>query len=124
MYLFVLDEFGDDLTRTAQQLGLSFSKKPPVLVSSWCNNFAKHHLGLLIQHHPIMIVADSYGDKWAEFKKVLPNSDVVDACGNQRPGGDARTNCHVLPVTIEHPQGEPFGPLIASPSAPLIYVGN
>ena len=84
-YLITLDEFGSDLESVAKTLGVSCPRKPPDLVSAWCNNFAKHHLCLLIQHHPIYIMADSVGDQWPAFAAALPTSRFVDRCGNSRP---------------------------------------
>ncbi|QDU29571.1 hypothetical protein ETAA8_46850 [Anatilimnocola aggregata] len=57
-YLVALSEFVRNLESVAKMLGLKIPG-PPGNVCSWCNNFAKHRLCILIQHHPGIIVADA-----------------------------------------------------------------
>lgn len=83
-YLVALSEFVRNLESVAKLVGLRMPSAPDN-VCSWCNNFAKHRLCILIQHHPGMIIADAYGVEWLEFKKRLPSAVFTDKCGNNRP---------------------------------------
>jgi hypothetical protein len=83
-YLIALSEFVRNLEGVAKLIGLKIPG-PPHNVCSWCNNFAKHRLCILIQHHPDLIVADAYGSAWTEFQRTLPTATFIDKCGTHRP---------------------------------------
>lgn len=83
-YLVALSEFVRNLESVGKMLGLRIPG-PPGNVCSWCNNFAKHRLCILIQHHPGIIVADAYGADWPEFEKKLSKAVFRDKCENERP---------------------------------------
>jgi hypothetical protein len=70
LYLILLSEFADQLQDISGLLELRLAK-PPSLTSLWANNWAKHRLKFLVQHHPDLILADEYED-WSEMGKELP----------------------------------------------------
>lgn len=84
LYLIILSEFVRGLNRVADLIGFKLAD-PPTKITVWCNKFAKHRQDILIQHHPIYVFADSYGNTWSEFESLLPTMHFIDRCGNRRP---------------------------------------
>lgn len=83
LFLILLSEFTGGLCDVAGLIGVKLGK-PPKDVSVWCNRFAKHRLNILVQHHPLYVFADSYGEAWKAFEPMLPTKCLVDRCGNRR----------------------------------------
>src|SRR5688500_12156253 len=70
LYLILLSEFVGQLADVAKQLRIDLGK-PPKDVCVWANRWAKHKLHILVQHHPVMLYADRYGDRWARVSPKL-----------------------------------------------------
>ncbi len=60
LYLMILSEFVAQLEGAGHLMKLGLDKKPR-LVSLWANRWGKHRLQILLQHHPLMAFADTYG---------------------------------------------------------------
>lgn len=119
LYLIMLCEFVRNLQKVGDVVGVELPN-PPKRVLVWGNNFAKHRLHILVQHHPAWVVADAYGDDWQEFQKIVPSCGVVDRCGvrhdievidydwladlGRRKCGEANSDRH--PVFVIPPLGE------------------
>ena len=84
LYLVILSEFVRNLEEVGDLIGVQIGK-PPTNVCAWANNFAKHRLCILIQHHPDMVAADAYGPGWTQFETELESAEYEDRCGKRRP---------------------------------------
>ena len=47
-------------------------------------HFAKHRLCILIQHHPFVIAADTYGEAWPPFEQSLQIGGLHGSVRSQR----------------------------------------
>jgi hypothetical protein len=74
LYLILLSEFCGQLKDISGVLRFEFPKTPS-LVSIWSQRWAKHRLRILVQHHPLTLFADQYGQRWQEVE-VLARGDV------------------------------------------------
>ncbi len=81
-YLITLSEFVNGLKDVAGLLKIAMPK-PPTSVCLWANRYAKHRLHLLVQHHPLSVFADAYGEAWPAFSSELPSLCLRDRCGTR-----------------------------------------
>lgn len=82
MYLFLLSEFTAQLFDIQKLLSLGIGKKP-TLISIWANHWAKHRLQILLQHHPLIVFADSHGENWCTVETRIRSEQFIDKCGNK-----------------------------------------
>jgi hypothetical protein len=82
LYLLLLSEFTSQLEAAAQLMQLPIGKKPRQ-IALWANRWAKHRIQILLQHHPLMVFADAYGDRWQVAEDRFRTQPLVDACGNR-----------------------------------------
>lgn len=84
LYLILLSEFVQQLSDVAGLLAIRVSDAPRTL-NIWSNCWAKDRVHILVQHHPQMIFADSYGPQWTEMEQKLSSLKSVDRCGSVKP---------------------------------------
>lgn len=84
LYLILLSEFTGQLDQAADLMRLGLRKKPK-LVCMWANRWAKHRLQILLQHHPVMVFADQYGERWGDAERRYRSQPLEDDCGGQIP---------------------------------------
>lgn len=84
LYLVLLSEFVNQLKDLSRLVKIKV-EKPPKLVVVWANRWAKHRLGILVQHHPAFIFADKYGTTADQFFAELADASLTDSCGFERP---------------------------------------
>jgi len=83
-YLILLSEFVGQLHDVAGLLDLRIGK-PPKEICLWANRWAKHRLHMLVQHHPVQVFADQFGDEWPGIRPRLATSLAEDRCGRKLP---------------------------------------
>lgn len=80
LYLIVLSEFCGQLEQLSKLMSLELKRKPQA-VSLWANRWAKHRLQILLQHHPRVVFADAYGDRWPVVEEAFRTVNFTDKCG-------------------------------------------
>ena len=81
LLLILLDEFCERLHTAGNHVLQIDVGRPPKLLSIWANNWAKHRLQILLQHHPCIIFRDRYGCDLDGIKRMLADDPFQDNCG-------------------------------------------